>query len=73
MTMPNPITHGGGISEAAARFGGRPEDWLDLSTGINPCPAALPEIDAGPGIGCRTGMWKRQRARRPAAITGPAG
>ncbi|TWA49307.1 L-threonine O-3-phosphate decarboxylase [Sinorhizobium medicae] len=46
MTMPNPITHGGGISEAAARFGGRPEDWLDLSTGINPCPAALPEIDA---------------------------
>ena len=40
------IAHGGGIAAAAARFGGRPEDWLDLSTGINPNPAALPEIDA---------------------------
>ncbi|PDT84221.1 threonine-phosphate decarboxylase CobD [Sinorhizobium sp. BJ1] len=41
-----PIVHGGGITEAAARFGGAPDDWLDLSTGINPCPVALPEIDA---------------------------
>jgi len=40
------IAHGGGIAAAAARFGGRPEDWLDLSTGINPNPAALPEVDA---------------------------
>lgn len=40
------IVHGGGIAAAAARFGGRPEDWLDLSTGINPSPVALPEIDA---------------------------
>jgi cobalamin biosynthetic protein CobC len=40
------IVHGGGVAAAAARFGGRPEDWLDLSTGINPNPAALPEIDA---------------------------
>ena len=40
------IAHGGGIAAAAARFGGRPEDWLDLSTGINPNPAALPEIAA---------------------------
>ncbi|ARO24478.1 threonine-phosphate decarboxylase [Rhizobium sp. S9] len=38
------IVHGGGVTAAAAAFGGRPEDWLDLSTGINPCPAALPEI-----------------------------
>ncbi len=44
MTAPR-IAHGGGIAAAAARFGGRPEDWLDLSTGINPTPAALPEID----------------------------
>lgn len=36
--------HGGGITEAAARFGGRFEDWLDLSTGINPCPVELPDI-----------------------------
>ncbi|QPB21688.1 threonine-phosphate decarboxylase CobD [Rhizobium sp. 007] len=40
------ILHGGGISAAAAAFGGRPQDWLDLSTGINPCPAALPDIPA---------------------------
>lgn len=40
-----PIQHGGGISSAAARYGGRPEDWLDLSTGINPCPVQLPPID----------------------------
>lgn len=45
MTVP-PIVHGGGIAAAAARFGGKPEDWLDLSTGINPNPVAVPEIDA---------------------------
>ncbi|HWT59763.1 MAG TPA: threonine-phosphate decarboxylase [Rhizobium sp.] len=44
--MSAPIAHGGGITAAAAAFGGRPEDWLDLSTGINPCPAALPDIPA---------------------------
>jgi len=44
MTTPR-IVHGGGIAAAAARFGGRPEDWLDLSTGINPTPVALPKID----------------------------
>ncbi|MCV9996698.1 threonine-phosphate decarboxylase CobD [Pararhizobium sp. YC-54] len=42
--MSAPIAHGGGITEAAAIFGGRLEDWLDLSTGINPNPVALPEI-----------------------------
>ena len=39
------IAHGGGIAAAAARFGGRPEDWLDLSTGINPNPVAVPAVD----------------------------
>jgi cobalamin biosynthetic protein CobC len=39
------IAHGGGIAAAAARFGGRPEDWLDLSTGINPNPVAVPDVD----------------------------
>lgn len=28
--------HGGQLAQACARFGGAPEDWLDLSTGINP-------------------------------------
>ncbi|MBY5702168.1 threonine-phosphate decarboxylase [Rhizobium leguminosarum] len=44
--MSAPIAHGGGITAAAAAFGGRPDDWLDLSTGINPCPVALPDIPA---------------------------
>lgn len=38
------IVHGGGISAACARYGGSPGDWLDLSTGINPEMAALPDI-----------------------------
>ncbi|URK87548.1 threonine-phosphate decarboxylase CobD [Rhizobium sp. RCAM05350] len=42
--MSAPIVHGGGITEAGAVFGGRPEDWLDLSTGINPNPVTLPDI-----------------------------
>ncbi|MBX4953464.1 pyridoxal phosphate-dependent class II aminotransferase [Rhizobium binae] len=42
--MSAPIDHGGGVTAAAAAFGGRPKNWLDLSTGINPCPVALPEI-----------------------------
>lgn len=42
--MSAPIVHGGGITEAAARFGGRFEDWLDLSTGINPRPVELPPV-----------------------------
>lgn len=38
------IVHGGGIGAAAALYGGQPGDWLDLSTGLNPCPPALPTI-----------------------------
>jgi cobalamin biosynthetic protein CobC len=40
------MKHGGDLSEAIAQFGGAPESWLDLSTGINPwtypVPAELP-------------------------------
>jgi cobalamin biosynthesis protein CobC len=43
--MAGVIVHGGGLAMAAARYGGRVQDWLDLSTGINPCPPALPPID----------------------------
>ncbi|MEM6635953.1 MAG: threonine-phosphate decarboxylase [Pseudomonadota bacterium] len=34
--------HGGGLDAARARFGGRTEDWIDLSTGINPHAYPLP-------------------------------
>lgn len=33
--------HGGGVDAAVARWGGAREDWLDLSTGINPVPYPL--------------------------------
>ncbi len=42
--MNAPIVHGGGITAAAAIYGGEVEHWLDLSTGINPCPVALPDV-----------------------------
>ncbi|MEV8467381.1 threonine-phosphate decarboxylase CobD [Fluviibacterium sp. DFM31] len=36
--------HGGGVDAAARRFGGMRSDWLDLSTGINPCPYPVDQI-----------------------------
>jgi cobalamin biosynthetic protein CobC len=39
-----PRDHGGGLDAAMARWGGRREDWLDLSTGINPVPYPLPPL-----------------------------
>lgn len=36
--------HGSDIDRARAAFGGAVEDWLDLSTGINPVPYPLPDI-----------------------------
>lgn len=38
--------HGGKIHRVAAATGTRPEDWLDLSTGISPYPWPVPEIPA---------------------------
>ena len=36
--------HGGNLDWAMARYGGVPEDWLDLSTGINPEPYPVPAL-----------------------------
>lgn len=45
MTPPaEPEFHGGDLAGAAARFGEPAEGWLDLSTGINPCPYPLPAL-----------------------------
>lgn len=38
--------HGGNLDLAQRRFGGRAEDWIDLSTGINRLPYPVGEIDA---------------------------
>ncbi len=38
--------HGGNLERAIAAHGGAPEDWIDLSTGINPVPYPVPPIPA---------------------------
>ncbi|MEO1703476.1 MAG: threonine-phosphate decarboxylase CobD [Pseudomonadota bacterium] len=42
------IQHGGALDRAIAQYGGVPEEWLDLSTGIN--PRAYPVADLPPTI-----------------------
>ena len=37
--------HGGNLDTAMAKWGGSPEEWIDLSTGINSSPYPLPEFD----------------------------
>lgn len=37
------MKHGGDLTEAIARYGGACDDWLDLSTGINPWPWPMPQ------------------------------
>lgn len=38
------MQHGGDLTQAIADFGGAPEAWLDLSTGINPRPWPVPAL-----------------------------
>jgi len=40
----NGILHGGRLDAAVAEFGGKPADWLDLSTGINPRSYPVPTL-----------------------------
>lgn len=37
--------HGGGLDAAISRFGGQRHEWIDLSTGINPVPYSISELD----------------------------
>jgi len=39
--------HGGGIDAAARAFGGARAEWLDLSTGVNPCAYPVGKISRG--------------------------
>ncbi|PMS21620.1 threonine-phosphate decarboxylase [Trinickia dabaoshanensis] len=42
---PAPVPHGGNLGDAAARYGIAREQWIDLSTGINPHGYPVPPID----------------------------
>ena len=53
--MSNQRDHGGGLDEAVAKFGGVRNDWIDLSTGINPIPFPIPDIPEE----CWTGLPDR--------------
>lgn len=35
--------HGGNLAAATAKFGPHRDGWIDLSTGINPCPYPIPD------------------------------
>jgi len=45
------IYHGGGLDAAIAEYGGEREEWLDLSTGINPNAYPVGELD--------NALWQR--------------
>jgi cobalamin biosynthesis protein CobC len=38
------IDHGGALDRAMQTYGGKPDDWLDLSTGINPVAYKMPPL-----------------------------
>ncbi len=43
--IPQTPSHGGAIDKAAEKYGIPPQDWLDLSTGINATAWPIPAID----------------------------
>jgi cobalamin biosynthesis protein CobC len=45
-TATTPVAHGGNLHEAARRYGIGWEDWIDLSTGINPHSYPVPPVPA---------------------------
>ena len=70
------MKHGGDLSEAMAQFGGAPDAWLDLSTGINPNLYPLPPLvnDAWQRLPSRTDEAALlAAARRAYAVPDDAG
>jgi cobalamin biosynthetic protein CobC len=45
-TDASPVYHGGDLTQVRTRFPDAPEPWIDLSTGINPCPYPVPPMPA---------------------------
>ncbi|MGY8669015.1 threonine-phosphate decarboxylase CobD [Bradyrhizobium sp. UFLA05-109] len=63
--------HGGNLDSAMQRFGGRIEDWIDLSTGINRQPYPVGEIEqrAWSALPSRSEIEALQEAARQAYAT----
>ena len=59
------LEHGGNLRDAAIRFGRAPEDWIDLSTGINPHWYPVPPLAAN--------AWHRLPEPDPALALAAAG
>jgi len=64
--------HGGNLDAAAARFGGEPGDWIDLSTGINPRPYPLPGIPREAWAALPTGADMAALSEAAARVYGAA-
>ncbi|KAF3997063.1 threonine-phosphate decarboxylase CobD [Glaciimonas immobilis] len=58
------LEHGGNLQAAATRFGQSHEAWLDLSTGINPCPYPVPAL--------ATDVWHRLPEQHPGLVKAAA-
>lgn len=59
--------HGGGLDAAVTRYGGTRDDWVDLSTGINPVPYPVGEVSdtawtALPDVGAQDRLIAAARA-----------
>lgn len=67
--MSHPVNtrdHGGGIDAACLRYGGTRNDWVDLSTGINPNPYPVADLapDAWTALPDQAAMDRLMRAAR---------
>ena len=60
--------HGGNLDIAMQRFGGRAQDWIDLSTGINRQPYPVGELpsDCWSALPLRSEIESLHRAARHA-------
>ena len=60
--------HGGNLDAAIQRFGGKPSDWIDLSTGINRQPYPVGELPAAcwSALPSRSGIQSLHQAAQQA-------